>query len=154
MMNVDAIKFPVLGVAHPKGRRTYVFIARDLLEMQETPLHSKLFGFLDRQRFIDSNGMVFVARNIRLSGIDWKRIREVGVFVSLLTSVLSLFNVPVIINFDLRKEGVADLAQVKKYMKEAINDFPRYYTFSRNKQVIEKKISKAKTIADCFSALG
>ena len=33
MMNVDAIKFPVLGVAHPKGRRTYVFIARDLLEM-------------------------------------------------------------------------------------------------------------------------
>lgn len=74
--------------------------------------------------------------------------------MSLLTSVLSLFNVPVIINFDLHKEGVADLAQVKKYMKEAINDFPRYYTFIRNKQVIEKKISKAKTIADCFSALG
>jgi hypothetical protein len=64
-----------------------------------------LRGILREQYYVDSLGRKSVASNVKVSGLDWVRIREIGVVVSILSAILSGLNVPVLLFFDLRQEG-------------------------------------------------
>jgi hypothetical protein len=72
--------------------------------MRELPLHL-LRGVIRNHYFVDSAGRKYLVEHPRISGLDIVRIKEVGVVTSVVSALLSGFNVPVVIAFDLQSQG-------------------------------------------------
>lgn len=153
MTNADAISFPVIGVSSPRKGGRHAFVAENPAELHECLLHDYLAGLFDAQWFAGSDGRVFNAERMRVAGIAWRRAREVGLVMSVITSVFSGFNVPVRIDFDVRENGAIDVGALRGVLRECVECNPRLYTHRVGIQAVRAKLARARSFADLARAI-
>lgn len=153
MTVIPAIEYPVLGISRPTGEKCYVFVAKSYYEMREIPLHDYMRGMLRNQVFVSSSGEVYEADNFKINGIDWKRINEIGLVVSLISAVFSLFNVPMLVDFDLKSHQNMSLDEMKARINEAFSSFPSAYFRVKNEKSVRKKLAQARSFVECMSSI-
>jgi hypothetical protein len=121
--------------------------------MRECPLHSVIRGHLKNHYFVDSAGNKFIVVRPVIAGLDMTRIREVGVVTSIVSAVLSAFNVPVLISFDLRADGVVPLDELRTTLAHCVESRPRCYTLNKSERVVRQRLNEAASYEDLAIAI-
>lgn len=153
MTIAPVIEFPVIGISSPRKGGEYAFVAASHEEMRETPLHSYLGGMLNEQYFVDVSCRRFEARNLRLAGLDLARMRQVGIGVGLVSGLLSGFNLPVLVSFDLVERGTVDLETLRATLMRCLDSYPRCYTLRLNQEKVAYRLRRARSVAELVAAL-
>ncbi|WP_147476923.1 hypothetical protein [Vandammella animalimorsus] len=149
-----AIEYPVIGISRPLPEKRYVFVGRTYYELREVPLHSYIRGMTRDQVFVSADGKVYKVIHANLSGLDWVRISEVGYVTSLIASIFSLFNIPILIDFELVEAGDISLDEIKEEIRMAFCDFPKAYFRFKDERAVRRRVDHAKSflaIADAIS---
>lgn len=148
-----AIEYPVIGISSPRAEKRYAFVGRSYYELREIPFHSYIRGMTKSQFFVSSEGRVYKAYGIRLSGLDWVRISEIGYVTSFFSAIFSMFNVPVLVDFELIESGCISLADLKKEIYGAFNDFPNAYFRFKDERAVRQRVDRAKSFASIADAI-
>ena len=113
-MTALAIEFPVIGISGVRPGVPYAFVATTRAEMHESPLHLFFRGYFKNHYFVDKTGVRYFVEHPRITGLDLIRIREVGVVTSVVSALLSGFNFPVMVSFDLRWQGIVEIEDLRR----------------------------------------
>jgi hypothetical protein len=153
MKTAPAIEFPVIGVSCPQNKRRYAFVAHSEIEMRECPLHLVWRGMLHGLYFIDRRGQRFDSTKPKVAHLDVNRIREVGIFVSVFSAILSGLNIPVILSFELIERAKLDTEELRATLRQCLNDYPSYYTLNNTEREVEERLRRAKNVEEFAAAL-
>jgi hypothetical protein len=147
------IEFPVIGVSGAKPGRPYAFVARTWNEMHESPLHAFLRGHFRNHYFVDGAGVRYHVEHPRVTGLDLICIKEVGVVTSVVSALLSGFDFPVMVSFDLQKQGRVELEHLRRELLRCLDVAPRYFTLNASEQTVRQRLRDAKDFAALAAAM-
>lgn len=150
---IEAQEYPLLGFARFGRSHPHMFMIRDAEELREAPLHSYVSGALNAQLFFSLSGKKYAAKRPKIAGICWRRIKSVGVGASLFSAIFSLFNIPVVLSFDVDLAGPASVAELKALAISALAGDGPFALRGTRRKIALGKIRKAKETEEVFDAL-
>jgi hypothetical protein len=153
LMTAPAIEFPVIGISDVKPSAPYAFVARTWNEMHESPLHAFLRGHFRNHYFVDSAGVRYLVEHPRVTGLDLIRIKEVGVVTSVVSALLSGFDFPVMVSFDLQSQGRVEIGELREKLLQCLDVAPRLFTLNVSEQTVRRRLKAAKGYAALAAAL-
>jgi hypothetical protein len=121
--------------------------------MHESPLHLFFRGYFKNHYFVDKTGVRYFVEHPRITGLDLIRIREVGVVTSVVSALLSGFNFPVMVSFDLQRQGIVEIEDLRRTLLQCLDVSPRYYTLNATEQTVRRRLKAAKGYAALAAAL-
>jgi hypothetical protein len=152
-MTAPAIEFPVIGISEVKPNAPYAFVATNRDEMHESPLYGFLRGYFRNHYFVDASGVKYLVEHPRVTGLDLIRIREVGVVTSVISALLSGFDFPVMVSFDLQQQGAVEIEDLRRTLLQCLDVSPRYFTLNASEQTVRRRLKAAKGYAALAAAL-
>lgn len=152
-MTALAIEFPVIGISDAKPGAPYAFVARTWNEMHESPLHTFLRGHFQNHYFVDGAGVRYLVEHPRVTGLDLIRMKEVGVVTSVVSALLSGFDFPVMVSFDLQKQGRVEIEDLRRELLRCLDAAPRYFTLNASEQTVRRRLKAAKDFAALAAAM-
>ena len=147
------IEFPVIGVSEARPGHPYAFVARTRTEMHESPLYTFLRGYFRNHYFVDGAGCRYLVEHPRITGLDMIRIKEVGIVTSVVSALLSGFDFPVMVSFDLQSQGKVELGELREKLLQCLDVAPRLFTLNVSEQIVRRRLMAAKGYAALAAAL-
>lgn len=147
------IEFPVIGLSEAKPGRPYAFVAKTRDEMHESPLYTFLRGYFRNHYFVDAAGCRYFVEHPRITGLDMIRIKEIGVVTSAVSALLSGFDLPVMVSFDLQPQGRVGIEDLREKLLRCLDVEPRLFTLNASEQAVRRRLKGAKGYEALAAAL-
>jgi hypothetical protein len=81
------------------------------------------------------------------------RIKEVGVVTSVVSALLSGFDFPVMVSFDLQSQGRVEIGELREKLLQCLDVAPRLFTLNVSEQTVRRRLKAAKGYAALAAAL-
>jgi hypothetical protein len=147
------IEFPVIGVSEVKPGCPYAFVAKTRTVMHESPLHAYLRGSFRNHYFVDGAGDRYLVEHPRIRGLDVIRIKEIGVVTSVVSALLSGFDFPVMVSFDLQPQGRVEMEDLREKLLQCLDVAPRLFTLNASEKTVRRRLKAANGYAALAAAL-
>jgi hypothetical protein len=121
--------------------------------MHESPLYMFLRGYFRNHYFVDAAGVKYLVQRPRVTGLDMIRIKEVGVVTSVVSALLSGFDFPVMVSFDLQSQGRVEIGELREKLLQCLDVAPRLFTLNVSEQTVRRRLKAAKGYAALAAAL-
>lgn len=148
------VALPALVLASPRGGGRFAWVAREPRELGQASLHEVWRGRVRDVRIVDAEGRVFMASDVRVAGLDGWTIGRIGWGASLLSALVSGFDVPVRLAWTLAPAGMMDVDAARAALRECVATFPRCYARTRTRASVERRLARARSIPALVDAIG
>jgi len=133
----------------------YVLAAWNEEELTTVPFHSYLRWCGKEIEIIDSDGNSYSATSKGISGVNFKYMRCFGLGASLVAAVFSGFNVFLKFKLAIDKvqNGTPVFDDVKRVVKNCVDNNPNYYTRMASKRAVVGRITRASSYRELIMAI-
>jgi hypothetical protein len=149
---VNDLRYPVVGLID-RNSRLSAYVAWDRRDLESCPLHDYLRTKRAKHTLVDADGNTYKVRVARLAGVDWQRVRAIGIVVQAISAILSLGNIPVRIDQGHEKTEPLALGEVKEFLFQALEQRPSPYTARKSEKTVRASVSKARTFGEVAAAI-
>ncbi len=152
MNSLNPLQFPIIGVIE-RGSNLSAYAAWSERDLETCPFHEYLITKNSKHSLICADGSAIAVEKVTLAGVDWQRVMESGLFIQVVSALLSFGNIPVRIKLTHTPIQAMSLDETRNVLLKALAQRPLLYTHQRSQSAVQSALKRARSVADLAASI-
>ncbi|WAC43524.1 hypothetical protein OU997_14785 [Pseudomonas sp. SL4(2022)] len=122
-------------------------------DLETCPFHEYLRTRNAKHSLICADGSARAVEKVTLAGVDWQRVMEIGLFIQVVSALLSFGNIPARIRLTHTQIQPIALDETRNILLKALAQRPHLYTQRRSQGAVQSSLKRARSVADLAASI-